>query len=136
MRILLAIESTKPKVVGDAALRWAGALGYDVAVFAPRHKRKKYLEMIADVNYNWYLALEPNIIVTKETPQMYAALNGYDLIVMIPEEMESWRKGARFHKNEVNHAYAPIGNARGEFSRHPKKRIHRFHNGVVMERVG
>jgi hypothetical protein len=136
MRILLAIESTKPKVVGDNALRWAGRIGYDVAVFAPRNKHKKYLAVINDVNYHYYLALEYDVVVTKYSPQLYAALNNYDLIVYIPEDLPAWRKGTAFKDNELNPPYSAIGNARGEFGRKPGKKIKRWSNGCRMERVG
>lgn len=135
MKILLAINSTRPKTLGNNTLRWAGQLGYDLAVFGPRNKRKKFLEALADVNYHWYLALEESCIVTKFNPNLYAIANGYDLIVYIPDDLLAWRKGSQFKPKEISQAFSVIGNARGEFSRNPRKRIKRFANGAVMERV-
>jgi hypothetical protein len=136
MKILLAITSTRPKTMADNSLRWAGQLGYAVRVFTPTNKRKKFLAAIADVNYHWYLALDAEeVVVSRYSPSLYANLMGFDLIVHIPDDLATWHKRMAFSDKEINHTFSAIGNARGEFSRSSRKRIKRWHNGVVMERV-
>lgn len=136
MRILIAINATKPKTFGDSSLRWCGRLGYEVRIFAPKNKRKKYLYAVDDVNYHYYLALDPNeTVVTRTTAKEYAYQHGFNLLVTVPEDLLAWRKKGQFKPDEVKRPYEAIATARGLFSRKPKKRIHRWANGVIMERV-
>jgi hypothetical protein len=136
MKILVAINSTNAKILSDTTLRWVGRLGFEVRVFVPKNKRKKYLEIVDDTNYQWYLALEPkNTIVSRTDAETYAKQHGFDLLVTIPEHLESWRKKGFFKPDEVKRPYEAIANARGEFSRKPRKRIKRFKNGTVMRRI-
>lgn len=135
MKILIVINSIKPKLVGDRALRWCGRLGKDLIIVVPRNKRRKYIETIDDANYHYYLALTYDIVITRSDAKSYAIQHDYDLLVTVPEELWSWRKGRQFKENEIAIAYEALAKARSEFGSKPRKRIKRWVNGVTMERL-
>lgn len=135
MKILLAIDSKKPKLVGDRALRWASRTGYEMRLFAPRNKRQRYLQVIDDANYDYYLDIKKNQLITKMDPMQYAKAHDFDLVLLVPEGLWSWRKGEQFKPMEVVHCAQVIGRARIEFGAHPRKRIKHFANGSIMQRV-
>lgn len=135
MKILLAIPSNKPRKAEDGAIRWVPRLGYDYAMFIPRNKRAKYIELIDDTNYHWYLDIQPDHLISRENPVEYAKAKGYDLLVTVPEDLMAWRKGTAFKDKDLIYGFPAIGNARGWFNEHPKARIKRWPNGVTMERL-
>lgn len=136
MKILMAIESKDPKRLGDHALRWCGRTGFELRVFIPKKRRRaKYEEAILDANYNWYMAIPTDIIVTRTSPKEYAQQHGFDLLLTIPEELFAWRKGTQFKDSEIWWVRKAVGAARLEFGAKPKMRIKRFANGCIMERL-
>lgn len=137
MKILVAIECSNDKTLQDNALRWAARGGFALKVFPPRHNfnARKWRRIIKDVNYHWYLPLTEDIIESRLTPRKYAEVNGYDLLLSIPEDLETWRKGRRFKDDEVNVFAIAIGKARVEFGEKPHKLIKRWPNGAVMQRI-
>lgn len=135
MKILLAINSTDPVLVVDRALRWCARTGYELRLFIPKGEYTKYVETVNEVNYHYYVAVTYGQIVSKMTAREYAEQYGFDLILTVPEDLWSWRKGRQFKPEEIYQCAIAVGKARKQFSEHPKKRIHRFVNGSVMERV-
>lgn len=136
MKILLAIKPSKPKHLADNALRWCGRLGYQMRVFVPKKRQLvKYAEEIAEVNYQYYLALGVDILTVHKDPKQYAKENGYDLLLSVPAELKAWRKGTAFKDTEIIWPRGAVGLARIEFGKKPKKRIKRWSNGCTMERV-
>ncbi len=136
MKILVAINATDWKTLDDRALRWCGRMGFDLRVFAAKNKRKRFLLAVENANYHYYLALKPNdTIITRMECRDYAQMFGYDLLVTVPEELTAWRKGSEFKIDEVKRAYETLASARGDLSRNPRKKIKRWANGVVMERI-
>lgn len=135
MKILLAINATDYKHLGDRALRWCGRLGYQLRVFVPKNKRSKFMQCIDDVNYHYYLNLQYDILVGRTTAMEYAKQHDFDLLLTVPEDLTEWRKGTAFKDTELIPPVKTIGAARIEFGKKPGMKIKRFSNGAVMERV-
>lgn len=135
MKLLVAITTTRPKLTGDKSLRWAGRLGYDLILVGTKGKRKKLLETVADANYHYYLALPDSTVVTRTSALSYAIEHDYDLLLELPDDLDSWRKGMAFKVAEIKIAYETISTARGQFSKKPGMKIKRFTNGAVMRRL-
>lgn len=134
MRILVTIQVTKPSKLADNALRWVARAGYDFMLFCQPWRHNRVLRAINDANYHYYLNVdEQNIAFSK--PEIYAPANGYDLILRIPEGLESWRKGSKLKPAEILHFAKAVGAVRKQFSEQPSKQVHRWPNGAVMERV-
>ena len=134
MKLLLAIEATKPKEL-EKALRWCGRLGYELRVFAAKGKRKRFLDIFEDCNYHWYLALTHDQLITRTDSQTYAKQHDFDLMVTVPQGLEQWRKRSFLKPDELKHPVKAIGEARIEFGKKPRMRVKRFANGSVMRRV-
>lgn len=135
MKLLLAISATNHKNLEDGSIRWCGRLGFELKVFVPKNKRSRYKNVIADANYHYYLALEPDTLVSRTDAMSYAQQHGYGLLVTVPERLPSWHKRTAYDDVEVKLAYEAIDFARGEFVKNPRKRIKRWTNGVTIERV-
>lgn len=110
-------------------------MGFDLKVFVGRGKKSQFSDVINEVNYQYYLNLKKDTIISRYTAEEYARQCKYDLLLTIPEDLESWRLSRRFKDDEINIAYTAISKARGEFSRKPRKRIKRWANGAIMTRV-
>lgn len=135
MKLLVAIKSDgKAKTIGDYTLRWAGRGGYALRLFVPGRQVRYYAQALKDANYDWYLALEPDIIIKNTEPMIYAYAMDYDLLVTLPDDMEGWKKTGDFDRHVYDFAEA-IGRARKLFSEKPRKRRIRFSNGAIIERV-
>lgn len=138
MKLLIAIPSSEnAQKLADTTLRWAGRGGYDFKIFVPHGDkyRKDYEAAIDDANYNWYLTIPKAAIVQDVAPYTYAKENGYDLMVILPDDLELWKKRDDFEATAA-HYIVDIGEARKLFSENPKKRIVRWRsNGAVMTRV-
>lgn len=135
MKILTAINSYYPKSIGDNSLRWASRGGFAFKVFAPKHKYKQFLEALNDCNYHWYTALSPDNLVIDSTPLQYAKDNGFDLLLLIPESLKSWRASKFMKEDEIKIFYEAVASARGWFEKHPKATQKIFSNEAVMYRV-
>lgn len=134
MKVLVAIDSRSPKHFGDNALRWASRAGFNLRVFIPHRKQLKFAAALADANYNWYLGLDESVFVFGN-PREYAKEHGYELLVIIPDFLKSWHKRGFMKPTEVIDFHAAIGQARLEFSEKPRKKIRRWPNGVIMQRI-
>lgn len=134
MKLLVAIEAKGNPHKLDMTLRWASRSGYDLKVFVPQSGHKVYADAIADANYNWYLAVDPEQALVAADPMTYAQVMGYDLLLRIPEGLELWRKGRHFD-GQVFFLCDGAGRARLEFSKKPGKRVKHWRNGATMERV-
>lgn len=135
MKILIAITTSDTKVVGDCALRWCARLGMDTRLFVPRNKHQKFKRVVDDTNYHYYLDFTYDQIISRVDQEKYAWLHGYDLLVEVPPNLLAWKKGTQFNDKEIYIAYGALANARLEFGAKPRKRIKRWHNGVVMRRI-
>jgi hypothetical protein len=134
-KLLIAVECQRPKDTADNTMRWVSRGGFPYYFFVPKGKRKKFLDQLEDNNYHYYLAMGPDRIVTRTSAAEYAKQHDYDLMLTIPSDLHSWRKGTAFKPKEIYHFAKAIHNARGQFVKHPGKQIIRFENGAVMERV-
>lgn len=135
MRLLVIHETDNWRQLSDTILRWCGRTGYELRVFAPRNKRRKFLEEVWDANYNYYLALPDEIIVTKQGPDEYARANGFELILEIPAGLKEWRKRSAFRDKEIKWAYEAIAKARVPFEKNPRVTRKTFSNGAILRRV-
>lgn len=135
MRILTAITVKKPKELADNALRWVSRAGFDLILFTSPYRRKAVETAIEDANYHYYCGLADDMIETVFEPVRIAKRGGYDLLLTIPEELQSWYKNTRFKDREIYVFVSSVAAARQRFSNHPRKQFHRFSNGVIMERV-
>lgn len=134
MKLLLAIEATKPKEL-EKALRWCGRLGYDLRVFVAKGKRKKFLDIFDDCNYHWYLDIRHDQLISRTDAHTYARQHSYDLMLTVPENLEQWRKRSFLKPDELKHPVVAIGTARIEFGKKPRMQVKRFANGAIMRRV-
>ena len=136
MKILVAIEGQglDHKVMGDSTLRWASRAGYDLRIFIKNRQMRKYLEVLADANYHWYLGIDHTQIITNHKPMPWALEHGYDLLLRLPADLLNWRNRATMERQVFLYAEA-VGKARLKFAQKPGKRVHRFANGAIMERV-
>jgi hypothetical protein len=132
MKLLVAIQSKKPKQVKDRTLRWAGRAGYDTRIFVPKGKRGRFILAVQDANYDYYLAVEDSQVIDRQTPMEYAQRHGYDLVLLLPEKLWSWRDDKKFQEDEVVYYVEDVGAARKEFSTKPGLAQYRFPNGAVM----
>lgn len=131
MKMLVSITSTDPKKLGDAALRLLGRIGQDVAIFIPAGKRRKYKEVLLDANYHWYLALQPSVLITGSDAVAWAKRKGYELLVLLPEDMKFWSKDS---ETEAADFAATVGVARRALSS-SRRRIWRFRHKITMVRL-
>lgn len=134
MKILAAIKVTKPKKLADNSLRWVSRAGCDLVLFTAPFRHRKVIDAIWDANYHYYCGLDEDLIAFGK-PMNFARNNGYDLLVTVPEDLQSWRKDSRFRPREILYFAEALGKARKQFSQNPNKQIHRWKNGVTMERV-
>lgn len=139
MKLLAAIKCGDNIEKLDMTLRWASRSGYDLKLFVPKDKLAEYANAIADANYHWYLAADPEATMVEaagetDTPMTYAQVMGYDLLLRIPEGLELWRKDRTF-EGQVFFLCDSAGRARLEFSKNPRKRVEHWRNGATMERV-
>lgn len=144
MKILAAIEADGSMEKLDMTLRWASRSGYVVKVFindnritedaTRRELSAAYANALADANYHWYLALDPEADLVVGDPMEYARDNGFDLLLRIPEGLELWRRRRHFD-GQVFFLCDSAGRARLEFSKKPGMRVKHWRNGAMMERV-
>lgn len=136
MKILVACQTEDYKNIGDNVLRWAARAGYQFRLFVPYDKKKRFEKAIKDVNWDFYMALGAyDTLVFNEEPEVWAKNNSYDLLVTIPDTLQSWRKDSRYKPEEMALYIKAIGSARKYFSENPKARIKRWANGVTMKRI-
>lgn len=136
MKILVACKTEDYKNIGDNILRWAARAGYEFRLFVPYAKHKRFEKAIKDVNWDYYMALGASeTLVFRDDPEDYAKQNGFDLLVTIPDTLQSWRKGSRAKPEEMALYVKAIGSGRKYFSENPKAKIKRWANGVTMKRI-
>ena len=136
MKILIAIESSEnPKKLSNSTLRWASRAGFDLRIFIPDDNQlEDYKKAVADANHNWYINVPETAIIVKTTPKQYAKENGYDLLVLLPDDLRKWKRLHSHDRNVLEFA-TDIGIARLRFSKKPNKKIEVFSNGALMRRV-
>lgn len=133
MKLLIAVPSEgNAEGVADGALRIVGRTGFRVKLFVPSNQRRAYRRAIADANYHWYLALTNELLESKLPPFTYALKNGYDLLLIFPDNVYKWGNDM---DTEIADFVEKVGEARLKFASSPRKRIERLGRGVVMERV-
>lgn len=135
MKILLAINVDRPELANDRAVRWASRTGFEVRIFGAKDIYNKLVNMVNDVNYNFYVNLRHDQIITKMSAMEYALEHDFDLLFTVPQGLWSWRKGRQFKPDEVFYAREAAGKARLEFGVKHRMNIKRWANGAVMERV-
>lgn len=136
MKILVACQTEDYKNIGDNVLRWAARAGYQFKLFVPYDKKKRFEKAIKDVNWDFYMALGAyDTLVFNEEPEVWAKNNNYDLLVTIPDTLQSWRKDSRSKPEEMALYIKAVGSGRKYFSENPKARIKRWTNGVTMKRI-
>lgn len=135
MKILLAIKIDHPEIANDKAIRWAPRTGFELRIFGENDMYSKLVNLVNDVNYNWYVHIKHDQIVTKQDVKAYAYEQSIDLLVTIPQSLKAWRKGTMLHDKETFYCREALGKARLEFGNKPRMRIKRFANGVTMERL-
>lgn len=135
MRILVAIKSDKnSETLSHNTLRWAGRAGYNLRVFIPDNRQlSKYQKAIDDVNYHYYMDI-PYTVIEKGDPLEYAKREGYDLLVLLPDDLPQW--GKTRHPDLTVLKYAnDIGAQRLLFSKYKKRDFKKFPNGASIQRV-
>lgn len=124
MKILVAIESTKrAEEMAHTTLRWAGRAGFDLRVFIPDNRQRKvYERFVDDYNYHYYGFLEPEQVVVAKSkegkPSQYAKAHGYDLLVLLPDNLLDYHTIQDDDKSFIEYA-EDVGKARAEFSLKP-----------------
>lgn len=135
MKVLVAIESSEnPKTLAKCALRWAARAGFDLRIFIPGQSQlSEYKEAIDEANYNWYLAIPKNALITELTPSEFAKAQNYDLVLHVPDHLRKWDKKANHELNPYKFAES-VGKARLLFADQSITR-YVFENGAVMVRA-
>lgn len=136
MKILVAVQSSEnPKTLGRTTLRWAARSGFNMRIFIPDDNQLgPYREALLEANHNWYLDVPPVVLVVGTSPLKFAADEGYDLVVLLPDNLNKWQPKHSHDRNVIDFA-ADVGAARAEFAKQPDKKVWRFENGAVMRRV-
>lgn len=124
MKVLVAIESTKrAEEMAHTTLRWAGRAGFDLRVFIPDNRQRKvYERFVDDYNYHYYGFLEPEDVVVAKSkdgdPMAYAKAKGYDLLVLLPDNLLDYHTIEDDDKSFIEYA-EDVGKARTEFGLKP-----------------
>lgn len=136
MKILVAIQSSEnPVTLSKTTLRWAARAGYNMRIFVPDESQvEQYQEAIADANHNWYLDLPPTVVIGNKAAKEFAKEESFDLIVYLPDNLRKWNPKLTHDKNVIDYA-VDLGAARVKFGSDPKKKLEKFINGALMERV-
>lgn len=137
MKILTTIKSTdRAMQFAHTTFRWAARAGFDIRVFVPAAEVKAYQDGVDDANYHYYLVGrdETDIVVADQEPLAYAAANGYDLIVELPDNLLDYKTVEDDDKSFVEFA-TDAGAARREFSLKPDLEELQLEGDCVMKRV-
>ena len=130
---LLVATTAKTTQSATMPLAWAGRAGYAVRLFVPKGKASRYYKVIEDINHDEYLDLKYDMVVDRTDPKNYAEQHGFDLLVTIPNGLKAWKLKAPDYG--VGLFVIAISKARLEFNQNPNKRIKRWANGSVMQRI-
>jgi hypothetical protein len=135
MKLLVAIPSSKPKELSKKTLLWAPRAGFDLRIFTdPSVKKKKYREAVDEANYQQFLAVRFNQIVTDTDPLTFAQKHGYDLLAILPPNLYRWNE-TRDTDRMVIEFQTDLAQARKEIgSNHMIHQIS-FENGARIVRV-
>lgn len=138
MKILVAIPSSEnPDLLANTTLRWAARAGFNLRIFIPdEEQRESYVKSIDDANYDYFLDIPEEAIVSIITPLDYAQEHNFDLLVTLPDSLYDWDKENTLgtDKTVIDYAEA-IGAARVLFGQQPELKEHEFGNGAIMTRV-
>lgn len=136
MNILVAIQShDNANKLMKTTLSWVARAGYTLKIFvADEAQRKKYTQMVADANYEWYLDLNESAVVVSITPTDYANNEGFDLILFLPDNISRWKKHENIDKTVLSFT-EDVGSARSEFATDPNKNRVEFDNGAIIYRL-
>lgn len=123
MKILVAIESTKrAEEMAHTTLRWAARAGFNLRIFIPDNRqRKKYQWAVDDANYHYWFNIPDSVIEAKSkvgTPMEYAKREGYDLLVLLPDNLLDYCTVEDDDKSFVEYA-EDVAKARVEFGLKP-----------------
>lgn len=136
MKLLVAIESSDIKLI-NKSVRWAGRAGYDLRIFVKGIDWEPYVDRLKEINMIHYLHLTHKHLVVDSKPMQYAADNGYDLILIIPEKRPAF-SGKRKMIDldaEVPLFAEAVGRARVELGTNPDVDSVTLKRGVTMRRV-
>lgn len=136
MKLLVAIQSTDIKLV-NKSLRWAGRTGYALRVFVRGMDWEPYVDRLKEVSENHYINLSQKNLVVDSMPEQYAADNGFDLLLVIPEGRPAFsNKRLKINLDEEVMEFAKgVGEARLKLSNAPELNSVSLKRGVTMSRV-
>lgn len=130
MRILVAVIGKR----STDTLKWAARAGFNLRVFVKNKSVAKWERRILDLNYDQYLDLPLTVIETQE-PEEFAKENGFDLLVMLPDNLKKWDEADSID-GTVYHYQKDIGIARKEFADQPELQEKLLHlNGAKIIRL-
>jgi hypothetical protein len=135
MKVLVAIPSSRPKQLSQKTLLWAPRAGFELRIFADSNvKKKKYQAAVEEVNYQQFLSVRHNQIVTGSDPLSYAQNEGYDILVILPANLRRWNdtKDSNLMVIEFQKDLAEV---RNRMSKDPKFHVKQFDNGARVIRV-
>jgi len=135
MKILAAIVSDKnSEVLVDNTLKWAGRAGFNMRIFIPdKRQLSKYQKAIDDANYRYYLDIPYTCIETGD-PLKYAIDEGYDLLVLLPDNLPNWGK-SKHEDLTVLQYQEEVSVQRGLFDKYKKRDFKKFKNGASIQRI-
>lgn len=139
MKILVAIQSSKrAEEMAHTTLRWAARAGFNLRIFIPDNRqRKAYEKYVDDANYHYYFNIPPSVIVAENkegTPMEYAKREGYDLLVLLPDNLLDYNTVAEDDKTFIEYA-EDVAKARVELGMKPDLEQVDLKNDCVMLRV-
>lgn len=136
MRILVAIESSEnANTLAKTTLRWAPRAGYNMRIFIPdTGQLSDYQEAIAKANYDEYLDMHDGMIIIGQDPRQYAKQNGFDLLLLLPDNLASWGRKRNLDKMIIEYA-KDVGSARVKLTDANPGQSILFNNGTVIKKL-
>ncbi len=138
MKVLIAIQSSKnAEDMANKTLRWAARAGFNLRVFIPdASELEEYTNAIEDANHNYYLDVPAGVVVIQQEPLDYAEGHGFDLLVLLPDDLYYWHKDTKLGDDKTVVDYAEdIGKARVAIGKDSSMQEYVFENGAKMVRV-
>lgn len=136
MKILVAIQSDNNAYeMAHTTLRWAARAGFNLRVFIPDESQlAEYENAIDDCNYSYYFNIPNSVIVVNEEPIVFAKRNGFDLLIILPDNLLDWRTINDDDKTFIEYA-EDIAKARVQFGKVKGLASIKFDNGASIMRL-
>lgn len=134
MKILTVVLCDIASDVNTGSPLWVSRAGFTTRLLIPEDADiPEYQDAIQDANYQEYLDMSHDMLI-KGNPLEYAQKNEFDLLVLVPSELEAWNTRKNKDAMIIDFA-ADVGAVRKRMSKDHTLHQMEFENGTRMVRV-